>query len=452
MTRNNRNRNNQNPTRSEERDKVLTASLAIITLYSGATTIWGAMQVLPIVLAWVIGGTIQGMLFLLLGEFTVQHAPKRKWVAVTVLTFISVYTSFFTYYKQLAGETNEKLAHEKAVRAHQNFLRDVYTPMKDHLKQLKDEATKTRELVKAEKDRGITSGLEGYGDKARELDVKALELETEAKNFKSTVDELRPKFDYELKQLQPKEILEKDGQTLAEVPKEWQKDYPGLKREMFIDGELDVSLLTPYYKVKRFEEPAIASMGIALGVDGLMIMLGTAITIKRDRKTLGQLIADGIRLLKREYAHVKEAIGEPPTLDDNKTKKNTGVLSGETIERVTLKLQGKGSKFLTEFKKAIEKREPHIINYQVLNNHPDPTFKKGFRLLVDKLKEPGRAWVQENSPNSCVVAPEHYQTLTEWLTEEIDRHSQEEEKSGLPKGFELTDPPEDDVTFTIPPN
>ncbi|HAT13298.1 MAG TPA: hypothetical protein DCS91_06755 [Microcoleaceae bacterium UBA11344] len=117
---------------------------------------------------------------------------------------------------------------------------------------------------------------------------------------------------------------------------------------------------------------------------------------------------------------------------------------------MTLKLQGKGSKFLREFEKAIETREPHIINYQVLNNHPNLTFKAGFILLLNKLGEPGRAWVQVNSPNSWVVVPEHYHRLTEWLTEEIDHHSQEEANSELPEDFGFTDTKVADVTFIIP--
>jgi hypothetical protein len=449
MKRSNRNRNNQIPTPSEERDRVLTVLLAIINLGSGATTIMGAMQVLPIALAWVIGGTTQMMLFLLLGEFTVKHAPFRKWVAVLVLTFISVYTSFFTYYKELAGEASEKLAHDRAALAHQKFVADLYTPMKDSLKQLEDEAASARVLAEAEKSRGVQSGLGGgYEAEARKLDLQALDSENKAKNFKSTVEQVSPKFEYDIKGLKPNEILEKDRQALTEVPAERRQNYPELKREMYIDEELDVSLLAPYNKVKRLEEPALFSMGIALGVDGIAIMLGTAITIKRERKTLAQLIADQIREWKRGFAHVIGAVKTPINLDQ--LNGNAPQASGEAVERVTLKLQGKGSRFLGEFKKAIETREPHIINYQVLNNHPNLTFKEGFILLLNKLGEPGRAWVRVNSPNSWVVVPEHYDRLTEWLTEEIDHHNQEEADSELPEDFGFTDPKVADVTFIIP--
>ncbi|TAG90732.1 MAG: hypothetical protein EAZ09_21790 [Oscillatoriales cyanobacterium] len=450
MKRSNRNRNNQIPTPSEERDWVLTVLLAIINLGSGATTIMGAMQVLPRTLAWGLGGTIQLFLFLLLGEFTAKHAPFRKWVAVLVLTSISVYTSFFTYYKELAGEASEKLAHDRAALAHQKFVADLYTPMKDSLKQLEDEAASARVLAEAEKSRGVQSGLGGgYETEARKLDLQALGSENKAKNFKSTVEKLRPKFDYEIKGLKPNEILDKDRQALTEVPAERRQNYPELKREMYIDEELDVSLLAPYNKVKRLEEPALFSMGIALGVDGIAIMLGTAITIKRERKTLAQLIADQILKWKRGFAHVIGAIEE--TVDQDQLNGNAPQAIGEAVgSSVTLKLQGKGSQFLREFEKAIETREPHIINYQVLNNHPNPTFKSGFILLLNKLGEPGRAWVRMNSQNSWVVVPEHYHRLTKWLTEEIDHHNQEEAESELPEGWGFTDPKVADVTFRIP--
>jgi hypothetical protein len=189
-------------------------------------------------------------------------------------------------------------------------------------------------------------------------------------------------------------------------------------------------------------------MAIALGVDGIAIMLGTAITIKRERKSLAQLVADWIRQRKNDWQHITGVIGENPSPG---TDGNAPGELREAVEIVTLKLRGKGSQFLREFYNAIDMKEPHIINDQVLNKHTNQTFKDGFRFLVDKLRKPGRAWVKM-SEDKWVVASEHYHKLTEWLTEEIKHHTEEEANSGLPDDWGLSDPPETDVKFTIPPN
>ncbi|MDE5105649.1 MAG: hypothetical protein O4808_00745, partial [Trichodesmium sp. St17_bin3_1_1] len=266
----------------EERDIALMVVLAFFNLGSGATTILGAMQILPIkYLAWTLGGAVQLMLFILQAGLAANRTPLRKWLAIMVLATASVYTSFFTYYDKLAQGTNEKRGMDMALKAHNRLISEVYTPMEDHLRDLQQEALTLRETAKAEQDRGIDTGLIGYGDQARKFDKLALEKEIEAKNFLNTVNQLRPLFEYNPKNLRPVDILNKDRKALSSAPKDFRENYPELKRGEYIDEDLEFSLLAPYLKVvKNQEEAALLALIIAIGVDGMAIMLGTAIVVK----------------------------------------------------------------------------------------------------------------------------------------------------------------------------
>ena len=112
----------------EERDIALMVVLTFFNLGSGATTILGAMQILPIkYLAWTLGGAVQLMLFILQAGLAANRTPLRKWLAIMVLATASVYTSFFTYYDKLAQGTNEKRGMDMALKAHNRLISEVYT-------------------------------------------------------------------------------------------------------------------------------------------------------------------------------------------------------------------------------------------------------------------------------------------------------------------------------------
>ena len=420
----------------EEYDIVLMVVLTFFNLGSGATTILGAMQILPIkYLAWTLGGAVQLMLFLLQAGLVVKaNSPSlrlRKWLAIMVLASASVYTSFFTYYGQLAQETNEKRAIDRAVTAHNRLISEVYTPMKDHLRDLQQEAVTLRVTAKAEQEKGIETGIKGYGSQARKLDKLALDKEIEAKNFENTVNELRPLFQYNLENLEPKDILKKDGEALSSAPKDFRENYPELKRGDYIDEDLEFSLLAPYLKVKNQDEAALLALLIAIGVDGMAIMLGTAIVAKR-----------------------------LPAKDENLQN---------AVEYVTLDLKEKGSNFLKDFYDAISPVEPHTINYSALRQkygnydsreYPGRQFldelketRTALDKLLDKLGGTKTAWVVRNNEDTeWVVPPKHYHQLVNWLQKEIKRQksleAQKEEEIGYGYGFsELEETP---VQFQIP--
>ncbi|GGA17390.1 hypothetical protein [Okeania sp. KiyG1] len=441
----------------EERDTLLMVVLTFFNFGSGATTILGAMQILPIYLAWTVGGAVQLMLFLLQAGLTAKRTPLRKWLAIIILASASVYTSFFTYYGELAQETNEKRAMDRAIQAHNRLVSEVYTPMEDSLRDLQREAERLRAIAEAEKERGIDSGFVGYGEEARKRDKLALEKEIKAENFQKTVNELRPLFEYNLENLKPQDILQKDGEALSSAPQEFRNNYPELKRGDYIDEGAEISLLAPYLKVKNQEEAALIALLIAVGVDGMAIMLGTSIVTKlvppEERRSpvaiVANSIASSIREVRTSFAKVNNAGRESFLAEDEDLQ--------AAVELVTLNVKGKGSNFLNNFYHAISEVEPHIINYSALTQkyRTDENMHNPIRVFIDKLREPRRAWVVRNTNNTeWVVPPEHYHQLVNWLQKEIKRQKSSEAEIGeeIDFGFGFSELQETPVQFKIPVN
>lgn len=430
MTSSNGSSNSQNHPPSEKRDWLLMGILGIFNLGSGSTTILGAQQVLPKLLAWPLGAAVQLMLFLLLSGIVVKKAPARKWIAVLVFTGLSVYTSFFTYYSFMASEADRKQALDRAEKAHRRLVAQVYTPLTDRMTKLKAEAETLRAKADQEAEIGLTTGVTGKGPVARAFIEKAIEKENEARRFAAMVEQLRPKFEYEVEGLEPEEILRKDRQALAAVPPEYRDNYPELLRARYIDTELDISLLAPYYKVKRLEEEALSSLAIALLVDGMAIMLGTAITIKSQKKSilrnLAEFGAEFLKDFKGLFVNLGRAWKQPVYLDgQNQSAPHEWQYQRAQAEKVRLKLPGKGSEFLTKFYKAINMSKPHLIKSGGFYNYENQTFSLEFRTLVDKFGGPKRGWLEmdPNNPWKVKVKSEYYYDLTEWLLAERAVHA-----------------------------
>ncbi|MDF5711447.1 MAG: hypothetical protein PUP90_28170 [Nostoc sp. S4] len=412
---------------SEERDYLLIFLLAVFNVVSGYTTIKGVKILLNnLALAAFLGGFIQLALFLTLAEFMLRRAHLRKWITVIFFTFGSVYTSFFTYYTNQASEINTVLANNKATQAHNKLVADVYTPMNDYLSQLQQDAKILRRKADEEVDTGLTTGIVGRGKVAKNFEEQALEKEEEAKQFEKTVNDLRPKFNYDLKGLPPEEILERDRDALATVPQRFRNNYEYLKRSNYINSENDVSILTPYLKLNSQDidekRPAFISLLIATLIDGMSILLGTAITIKRDRRSpilrFARFIANIISDIKSAFTEIRDALIHPAKGDEKLS---------EASEMLTLELRGRGSDFLKEFRRAIHEKSPHNIDRSFFETHPEQSYLDSFDILIDQLSNPQLGWIGVvNNSNYWQVRDEYYHKTVEWLRQEILRLTQEE--------------------------
>ena len=429
----------------EDKDIFLLVVLSILNVGSGYTTIQGALRIVPGIIGYGIGGTIQLILFILLSGLGAKHAPLRKWFAALVFAFLSIYTSFFTYYANLTEGSQKKIAYAQAKIAHDKLVGDVYTPMLHELEQLRDKAKEYDRLAKEEANGGGVTGLVGVGEKTKEYRKKSRDLKLEASQLESRVKVLKEKFEYPVENLTPEAIFNRDSQALAAVPPEWRKNYTQLKRSDYIDEEVEILLLAPYYKIVKGEVPAIVSLFLAITMDGVIIVLGTAIDKKSKISPIditGQSIATVISKLKGAGLTVIGAIQKPgiPILRPNQ---RSGLDNAVNI--VTLRLKGRGSMFLQEFYEAID-AETYQIDFERLQTNANSTFALSFRVLLDLLRNPSLGWIILQD-GKWSVAKDSYSILTYWLNEEIVRQCREESGLGdIPETWSL----ERDVPFAMP--
>ncbi|MEH1780357.1 MAG: hypothetical protein V7L26_14795 [Nostoc sp.] len=438
-------RNSRKPRPSEERDYLLIGLLAIFNLVSAYTTIKGVKILLDnSTLAVSLGGFIQLVLFLTLSGFMLKKAHLPKWIAVIVFTFISVYTSFFTYYTNLSSKTNTELAHNKAEEAHNKLVADVYTPMQEKLRQLQQEANTLQRKANEEAGIGLTTGLIGRGPIAKNFEEKTLEKEGEAKQFERTFNELTPKFNYDLKEFEPKEIMKKDRQALAATPKVFRNNYKekDLDRSTYINPEDDISLFAPYLKLKSQDvnqkRPAILSLLMASLIDGMSILLGAATTFNPYRRSriviVGQAIARLITNIKRSSAEITQAFKQSgAALTETPPEADTEL--DDTVEMLTLRLRGRGSEFLQSFYGAINETAPHEINRSLFESHSEQSYRNSFRDLTDQFRDPKLKWIEIHD-KKWQVQEEYYHRMVRWLKTEIKRLYQEESQNAFNYDYE----------------
>jgi hypothetical protein len=112
---------------------------------------------------------------------------------------------------------------------------------------------------------------------------------------------------------------------------------------------------------------------------------------------------------------------------DNLTKeyflKTLDKSSSNFIEYVNFKLEGKGSDFLVDFLDSIDP-DTLRIDCNKLNNNANSTFVDGFSILTEALQS--RQWINLISKGEYIVSEQHYQTLVNWLTQEIIMQYEEE--------------------------
>ncbi|NET61097.1 MAG: hypothetical protein F6K47_34715 [Symploca sp. SIO2E6] len=402
--------------KEKKRDQRLFAALLVLNGVSGSTTISGAAQILPLAVGIPAGFIIQVMLLLLLSGSTAIHAPIRKWAAVIVLSLFSIHTSFFAYYGQMTKDSQEQIANDRAIEAHNNLVAQVLTPLKDDARSYKESAAHQRQLSEAEASEGITTGFLGRGPEARKFALKAKEFEAEYARREALIGEIEGKFNYKLEDLTPAQILAKDRKALALVPQEYRGDYT-INRSQYVDEETDVDILTPYYKVKRSELPAISALGLAGIIDGLIIWLGTAIMIQQ-RTSLPEVL----RKLKKFWANIIKVSGQTVTPELMPEDAKMLAIPLDTV----MELGASSAVFLSYFYDAIDNGTGEI-NYTLLEETGKAIVF--YKMLLDSMRKLG--WVKLKEDN-WYIKRNHYDQCTEWVIKEIHRLSKLETKNGHP--------------------
>ncbi|NES18055.1 MAG: hypothetical protein F6K41_03800, partial [Symploca sp. SIO3E6] len=181
--------------------------------------------------------------------------------------------------------------------------------------------------------------------------------------------------------------------------------------------ETDVTILTPYYKIKRSELSAISALGLAGVIDGLGIWLGTAIIIQQRTSLL-----ENLRKLKKFLAAFTNEYKKTATPD--LMKEDTKTLA-RPLDIVT-NLGAPPSLFLLIFYRTIDKSTGKI-DYELLKK--DDKAIVFYEILLESMRKVG--WVKIKKGN-WYVELEHYNQCTEWLNKEIDRLIRLETKNGDP--------------------
>ena len=420
--------------------------LALLNVGSAYTTVLGARQILPDGMADVIGFSVQIMLFLMLAGFAVREAVFQRWVAVTVFAAASIYTSFFTYYQELAKDADEQVQMDGALRSHAAFVSAIYQPARSRIDKMRAEAEAMFDLARLEHERGGTTGVKGYGPRAKQYADQGTEMKREADGLNADLERLEPHFEYEVEGLTPDDVYRKDLEAWQLTPAEWKEDVPIPNREDYVDLSASVALLTPYNRIMEGDTPAMTALGLATMVDGIAIFLGTAIMARR-RET-GEVLSERIGQFRKTMKMVREAaVGEIPDGTKEGVLKEDAQLE-DAMGIVHLRIAGRGSEFLTTFYQAIHP-ETFALDFSGLQRSPNATYRIAARMLVDQLRAPELGWVIVED-GWWRVPPQAYYPLTEWLGEHIRRECEVEANTLEPKETGELIEPERTLRLVLP--
>lgn len=419
-------------------DRALIALLFLLNVASAWTTVMGARQVLPWPLSDALGLGVQVVLFLLLAGVAGRYAHTRRWIAVGVFAVASIYTSFFAYYDTLAGDAAEAASADRAAQSHAAFVADVYAPVVAQAGQLERESEALYALAEQEAGAGVTTGQKGYGPQAREYAGQAREKQLAAAGLRADLDRLAPAFEVAAAEMTPKAVYAADLSAWQQAPSTWKADTPAPERAAYVDLDHEIALLAPFHKVKAGEAPALVALLLALLVDGLAVLLGTAIR-GREQPVVATAAGQAARIVgdtRDGFAAVKEAWSRPALPPGLQGPPRAA--PEESLEQLVLPLEGQGSAFLGAFYNAIHP-ETGALDYEALQAHPEPAFRVAARMLADRLRRPDIGWVVVRD-GWWAVPPARYAALTAWLTDQIRTAVQAESEAEAPGALALVLP------------
>ncbi len=401
-------------------DRVLLFLLAVLSLGSAATTIMGARQILPSPLAETLGVLVQLMLFLILAGAAGRHAPVRKWFVAVTFAAVSVYTSFFAYYAHLAGEAVGNANLDRARQAHADFVGAHYPALQGQVDTLENQATTLYDLSEREAAGGLTTGKRGFGAQAKAYAEQARDAELAAAELKGDLERLSPRFTADVAGWDAEQIYAFDLETWQTMPATWQVVEAAPARDVYQDLEHEIALLAPWYKVRAGEDAAVVALLLATMVDGVCLLLGTAIR-PREQRILDSASSEAAAFIgsgRAGAARVQQAWTRPSPEQIAQTDAAVSAL-GDPLRVVELRIDGRGSDFLGAFYQAIHP-ETGALDYARLQGHPNPTFRLAARMLSDRLRSASLGWVRVDDGYWC-VPPDAYERFSFWLADQVQQ-------------------------------
>lgn len=386
--------------------------------------------------AWLFAVAIQLTLLALVLFEAAKDSPIRRWFSVIVITVISIYASFFSFYNQLAKakqEINKETA--TATQVHNDFVRKVCTPIFDDFKKLEDQNKNYGARIKQEKDGEGYTGVKGIGDKARSLMKKQESIQDEIRNLKQAAIAAQELLKFSVIEKTANQIFIADSDAANKIGVKFLEKYkaPKLARKDYIESD-QITFVTPYNKIiKERNQNAIVSLFMALTIDGLALILGSAIDPQKFNlfNIFTIFFVNIITGIKRSILTIfstfrKEA--EPyQTLEADGLNNSI---------KVNFLLNNKGSEFLMKFYESID-FQTHVIDINsLIRNEENSTFKIGYRLLLDTMKCPPLRWIEidskkgqggDSKEKQWRVSDTHYPSMKRWFAGQISEQLNKEE-------------------------
>jgi hypothetical protein len=390
---------------NQKTDRGLLIPLTILNLVSGFTTVQGAVQVLPPMVAFPAGLSVQLMLFLLVSSPSrLQDAPGIKKLVIAIFSFLSIYTSCFSYYDILTGRQNQQNQNQAASAMHAKLIREVFKPIEQEAETLKNAIADKEKKIKEERGGRRGSAIAGCGPKCKELKQEKENMETNYQQVSAVVEQLKPYFDKGSKLVEtptssadiPQQVFDADIKALGRVqpnclptkptfnclPSQYQQasnpDNPEYKILQSKYVEQTVGLLQPIIRVSQGDGGGIASLALALMVDGSILLLGK------------------------------------------------GIESKQKARKISLTVTGKGSSFIEEI--------PPITSEGIIdfNSVKDQLNRKAYSDLLSNIKIEAK-WLYPGEIDGQweFISPAAEDRFIRWLSEEKERQIKQEHKQDM---------------------
>ena len=429
-----------------QKDIALLVPLLLLNLVSGYTTIKGANLALgDIGAAIAVGISVQGILFILLSGWAAKHAPMRKWIAIAVFGFFSVYTSFFTYYDTFnTGDQMLGASMVQAEESHQNIMTTVVNPFLAEYGEVSSEyASLNKSIIREESGEG-TTGIAGRGPVARELAERRTALEPELlrlQTIERKIDELKEQAE-NLESDNPEALFKIDTSIWETLPASYHREEHKPQRVNYFSQSSRYKLLAPMLTLTNTDthsnrEPAVAALIIAAVIDGISILLGTAIEKGKKRtpfEGVTYLLVQTIWGLKKAVKTLFHYLRRPGYRYVSVVSSETS-MARDAVYLIKLKLNDRGSDFLSSFLRAVDP-VARKIDYTTLQAEKDATVRTGFRLLLEAFRHPSLNWVYAAPKGDewLFSNADSYAEFCKWLSDEIIYQAEQEDHDGVDYG------------------
>jgi hypothetical protein len=237
------------------------------------------------------------------------------------------------------------------------------------------------------------------------------------------------------------------GKLSPQLVAERNLKIPVIKRTDYLP-EYDKSVfLIPFNRIREKDESAVISLIVATTVDGLALLLATAIDPRKSN--IFRVVSNGLHFCIVNFRiaclTVYKGFGRGVEMFDVMEEESL-----HEITRLTLTLDASGTSgmrgtvFLRKFYAAVDMHTRFINIHELMEKEKNPTVQYAYRLLFDKICHHPSNWIEvteeshnkNNNPQGKVkkqykISERHYKSFVNWIARAI--REQAERESGNPE-------------------